>query len=177
MSTVFGIVRQHDGNIEVYSEPGRGTTVKVYLPRVDGEADQPVPEPVHSTAAEHGETVLIVEDDEIVSNLCSEILQLQGYSVLSAANPADALDAAASHQGAIDLLLTDLVLPGMDGATLYRKLAEVRPAMKVLYVSGYSKNWVTSQGILQEESRFLQKPFTADLLAARVHELLCSQPD
>lgn len=172
LSTVFGIVRQHGGHIEMHSEPGRGATVRVYLPRVDEDGGASIPEPVRPAAGEHRDTVLVVDDDIIISNLCTEILQLQGYTVLSATDPAEALEAAARHEGPIHLLLTDLVLPEMDGALLYRKLSESRPDMKVLYVSGFSENWAVSRGILEKDAHFLQKPFTADLLAARVSELL-----
>lgn len=172
LSTVFGIVRQHEGHIEIASEMGRGTTVHVYLPRVDGELEKPGEKLGEAAHPEQTYTVLVVEDDEIISNLCSEILQLQGYSVLNACKPADALETAVKHEGPIDLLLTDLVLPGMDGATLYHKLTIKRPDTKVLYISGYSESWVMNQGVLHKGASFLQKPFTADLLATRVRELL-----
>ena len=172
LSTVFGIVRQHEGHIEIQSEPGRGATVNVYLPRVDEDGDESPPEQIRVGCDRQRDTVLVVDDDIIISNLCTEILQLQGYTVLNATEPEMALNAAATHDGPIDLLLTDLILPGMDGTTLYRKLAEKHPDMKVLYVSGYTANWAINQGILRKDARFLQKPFTADILAARVRDTL-----
>jgi len=172
LSTVYGIVKQHRGHISVYSELGRGTTFKVYLPQVDQSADHSEFIPV-TTLRPHGkETVLVVEDEEIVRDLASEALNMLGYSVLAAADSEEARAMSSHHDGSIDLLLTDVVLPGMDGRSLFEILSLLRPKMKVLYVSGYTENFVVHHGILDPGVNFLPKPFTVDGLARKVREVL-----
>jgi two-component system cell cycle sensor histidine kinase/response regulator CckA len=172
LSTVYGIVKQHRGHITVYSEPGRGTTFKVYLPEVEEPAEQPASMQVTPQRPQGKETVLVVEDEEIVRNLASEALDMLGYSVLAAGDPDEAKTICADHAGTIDLLLTDVVLPGMDGRSLFEKLSPQRPKMKVLYVSGYTENFVVHHGILDPGVNFLPKPFTVDGLARKVREVL-----
>ncbi|MEW6349513.1 MAG: PAS domain S-box protein [Thermodesulfobacteriota bacterium] len=171
LSTVYGIVKQHEGHIEAYGEPGRGTTFKVYLPCVDALA-----EPMSRTGIRQPqrgtETVLIVEDEEMVLDMACESLESFGYRVLRAGDPERALEVCRTHESAIDLLLTDVVLPRTDGRTLYRDIAAARPGIKVLYMSGYTANAIVHRGVLERGLHFLQKPFTMDELARRVREVL-----
>ncbi len=171
LSTVFGIVKQSGGSVEVYSEPGRGTSVKVYLPRIDQPA---VLEQEHaSPAGRRGtETILLVEDDDMVRHLVRETLERDGYRILDAPGPLEAKKAAEHFKSAIDLLITDVVMPKINGRELADHLVARRPGMKVLYMSGYTDNAVLNSGILQKEVAFLQKPFTPARLTEKVREVL-----
>jgi CheY-like chemotaxis protein len=173
LSTVYGIVKQSGGYIWVYSEPGRGTTFKVYLPRVA----QPVAEdtarvPATGPAAGGSETVLLVEDEDSVRELVEELLRAAGYDVLTAGRPADALRLADDCAGPLHLLITDVVMPQMAGPDLARRLRGMRPGLKVLYLSGYSPGIVADRGVLEEGAMFLQKPFSAEALETKVRETL-----
>ncbi len=172
LSTVYGIAKQHQGHIEVYSEPGRGTTFKVYLPRVQEPLETDVKAPVVGEERSGTETVLVVEDDEIVRGLACEVLEMLGYSVLKASDPKEALDICHQHTGTIDLLLTDVVLPQMDGRSLFNRVSSMRPETKVLYVSGYTEDFVVRHGVLDRGVHFLQKPFTLNGLASKVRGVL-----
>jgi PAS domain S-box-containing protein len=172
LSTVYGIVKQSGGNIWVYSEPGKGTTFKVYFPRVRADteaipAKQPEREPHRGT-----ETVLVAEDEEVLRRLVSRILSILGYEVLEASNGGEALIACQKHKGPIHLLVTDVVMPGMSGRELSRRLTETRPDLKVLYTSGYTDNAIVHHGVLDPGTAFIQKPFSASGLAAKVREML-----
>jgi len=172
LSTVFGIVRQSGGHIWVYSEPGQGTTFKLYFPRTD----QP-PEVKSRVGAALGslrgsETLLLVEDDEQLRVVSRTILDKNGYRVIAAGSPADALDHCVREPGPIHLMITDVVMPGMNGLQLATQAAKVRPAMKVLYVSGYTNNTIVHHGVLDEGVAFLQKPITPDALLRKVREVL-----
>ena len=171
LSTVFGIVKQARGTVEVYSVPGQGTSVKVYLPRVN---QRPVAEPkVENHAVAAGtETILLVEDDEMVRNLIRETLVRAGYNVIDAATPADAPRLASAYQQKIHLLITDVIMPKVSGRQLAQQLAGQRPDMKVLYISGYTDSAVVNSGILQKEVASLQKPFTLAGLAEKVRDVL-----
>lgn len=172
MSTVYGVVKQHRGHIGVYSELGRGTTVKVYFPQLEGALATEI-EPVPSKPPRRGyETVLVVEDEEIVRNLACEALQLLGYSPLPAGNPREAIEVCRTYDGEIHLLLTDVVLPQMDGRSLYNRLSGIRPHLKVLYVSGYTEDFIVRHGVLDQGVHFLPKPFTMDTLASKLGEVL-----
>jgi two-component system cell cycle sensor histidine kinase/response regulator CckA len=172
LSTVFGIVQQSGGSIWVYSEPGRGTTFKVYLPRVDAEVgvvrSQPAPSTLRGT-----ETVLLVEDEEQVRTIVQSVLRRQGYHVMSAQHGEEALLLSEQNPGTIDLLLTDVVMPQMSGPELARLLVARRPEMKVLCMSGYTDDTVVRHGVL-ESVAFLQKPITPALLTRRIREVLDS---
>ncbi len=173
LATVYGIVKQSGGYIWVYSEPGRGTTVKVYLPRVAAEADAP-PLATPSLAEVRGgdETVLLVEDATPVRTMARRGLEGRGYHVLDASDGPAALELSARHAGRIDLLVTDVVMPGMSGRELAERLAPQRPSMKVLYTSGYTDDTMVRQGVLTAGVAFLQKPFVPDTLARKVREVL-----
>lgn len=172
LSTVYGIVKQHKGHVTVASEPGRGTVFKVYLPCVERRVE-PTAETVPVNPQRRGsETVLVVEDEEIVRKLASELLELLGYSVLQAAHPLEAMRICQDTDGPIHLLLTDVVLPKMDGTRLYRRISESRPQIRVLYVSGYTQNSIVDHGVLKPGVHFLEKPFTMDSLAGKVREVL-----
>jgi len=175
LATVYGIVKQSGGYIWVYSEVRHGTTVKVYLPRVAIAEEDVAPLPaVAEPAAPRGgsETVLLVEDAAPVRSLARRSLEASGYTVLDAADGAAALDLAARHGGGIDVLVTDVVMPGMSGRELAERLAPERPRMKVLYTSGYTDDAMVRQGVLTAGVAFLQKPFVPETLARKVREVL-----
>ncbi len=172
LATVYGVVKQHGGSIWVYSEPGKGTTFKVYLPRVDAEAEalRAATPALHSAGGT--ETILLVEDEESVRQLAERVLRQRGYDVLAAAGAGEAEDLFAQRADDIGLVLTDVVMPGRSGLVLYRRLAAYRPSLKVLYVSGYSETAFVPEEVFRSGSGFLQKPFTADELARKVREVL-----
>jgi two-component system cell cycle sensor histidine kinase/response regulator CckA len=171
LATVYGIVKQSNGNIEVYSEPDKGTTFKIYLPRVR-EAPQTAELAAALGVRGGSETVLLVEDDEMVRALACELLKGAGYTVLEARHGSDALDIAQRYHGSIHLLLTDVVMPGMGGRELAGRLGPRRPQMKVLYMSGYTTDAIVHHGVLDEGEAFLPKPITASALLSRVREVL-----
>jgi len=171
LSTVYGIVKQSAGYIWVYTEVGRGTTFKVYLPRVDAPADVQAPRREAGTLA-GTETVLLAEDDAMLRPLAKGLLERLGYQVLEAENAEQALAVAGGHQAPIHLLLADVVMPGASGRDLARRLGETRPTTKVLYVSGYTDDAIVQHGMLEPGLNFLQKPFTPDALARKVREVL-----
>ncbi|MGE0040079.1 MAG: response regulator [Vicinamibacterales bacterium] len=170
LSTVFGIVKQSGGNIWVYSEPGEGTTFKVYLPRVDTPVEPASPAPA-GRDFRGTETVLLVEDDEAVGALAQIVLRRCGYHVLFANLPSVALDLAAMNPG-IDLMVSDIVMPGMNGVELMRRLGDSHPEMRVLFMSGYTDATVAIHGVLSPGVPYLQKPFSPEQLARKVREVL-----
>ena len=174
LATVYGIVKQSGGYIWVYSEPGRGTTVKVYLPRVTGAVEPPLPAPEPPALRGGHETVLLVEDAAPVRTLARRSLEACGYTVLDAADGPSAIALSTRHAGEIAVLVTDVVMPGMSGRELAERLAPARPAMKVLYTSGYTDDAMVRQGVLNAGVAFLQKPFVPDSLARKVREVLDS---
>ncbi len=176
LATVYGVIKQSGGFIWVYSEPGHGTTFKIYLPRVD-EPVQGVAAPEVATESLRGvETVLVVEDVAAVRAVARHTLERQGYTVLEASDGAAALRLAAEHPGPIHLVVTDVVMPGMSGRQFAEQLAAARPSLKVLYTSGYTDDAIVRHGVLQAGVKFLQKPFTPDALARKVREVLDAPP-
>jgi PAS domain S-box-containing protein len=171
LAVVYGIVKQSGGHIEVYSEPGVGTSFKVYLPTVE-EAIRTTPARGVSRPDTGGETVLLVEDDDAVRSLAARSLRARGYAVLAARDASEALDLFGAHARDIALLLTDLVMPGMSGRQLAEQVQGEQPSIKVLFMSGYTDDAVVRHGLLQSEVAFLQKPFTPSLLTRRVRDLL-----
>lgn len=169
LATVFGIVKQHQGSIWVYSEPNNGTTFKIYLPQItDMKPKIDSPTVVKPISFYGTETVLVVEDEAIVRELVCETLESYGYEVLQANHPDEGLHYAQVHQTPIHLLLTDVIMPKMNGRELYQKVIQVRPETKVLYMSGYTDNVIVHHGILEEQINFLQKPFTINNLMQKV---------
>jgi len=175
LATVYGIVKQNNGFVNAYSEPGQGTTFRLYLPRHQetGTAAGPLPAKTFPAAIPGGnETIMLVEDDEALLGLAQTVLANLGYTVLSATTPRQALQVAGRHDGAIHLLLTDMVLPGMNGGELARELTTSRPGLRCLFMSGYTADRIAHQGVLEIGSHFLQKPFATAELAAMVREAL-----
>ncbi len=172
LATVYGVVKQSGGSIAVYSEVGRGTTFKMYLPRLAPEAEAPRAGTGASPAPRGSETVLLVEDEGGVRALARHALEASGYTVREASNGAEALRLSEQHGEPIRLLVTDVVMPGMGGRELHARLAARHPGLKVLFMSGYTDDAVFRHGILEANVPFLQKPFTVDALARKVREAL-----
>ncbi|MDQ2938789.1 MAG: PAS domain S-box protein, partial [Acidobacteriota bacterium] len=172
LATVYGIVKQSGGNVWLYSELGKGTTFKIYLPRVDAmAADHQVSAGIVS-APKGTETLLLVEDEDQVRKIVQAILEDQGYDVISAANGEEALELAAQHDSEIHLMITDVVMPQMSGRELADRLADIRPRLKVLYMSGYTDDAIVRHGLLDAKLNFIQKPFDAATAARKVREVL-----
>jgi len=171
LSTVYGIVKQSSGYVLVQSEEGRGSTFHIYLPQVEREVES------HTAPAPHAalggsETVLLVEDEESVRGLVRETLAGKGYRVVEAENGEAGLAAAAKHEGTIDLVVTDVIMPGMTGREMVRQLSKTHPETKVLYLSGYTEDAITGEGTIEPGTAFLQKPFTLLHLSRKVREVL-----
>ena len=169
LSSVYGIVKQSEGYIWVYSEPGGGTTFKVYFPRVDGEGGV---RPLPPERLRGSETILIVEDEAVVLDILREVLTGHGYKVLTAANGEEGLRILSSHPGPIHLLLTDVVMPMMAGPDLSDRAAALRPETRTLFISGYTEHTVIRHGVSGRGAGFLQKPFTPEAVARKVREVL-----
>ena len=172
LSTVYGIAKQNNGFIWVYSEPEQGTTFKVYLPEAKKDADMEKKEQSSVDNLGGSETVLIVEDDDVLRKLAQRVLHSHGYRVLDAENGEDALRVSKEHEGPIHLLLTDVVMPRMGGKELAERLQPLYPQMKVIYMSGYTDNTIVHHGILAPELNFIQKPFTPEGLAHKMRKVL-----
>ena len=172
LATVYGIVKQSGGNIWLYSEPGKGTTFKIYLPCVDEPLEEAKPRSHFSGASTGSETVLLAEDEDAVRELTRQVLTRQGYTVLAARSGEDALRVAADYAGPVHLLVTDVIMPGMNGRVLAERLIAQRPDLKVLYISGYTDNAIVHHGVLAPGVVLLQKPFTPKSLAQAVREIL-----
>jgi PAS domain S-box-containing protein len=174
LSTVYGIIKQSGGTIYVDSEPGRGTTFKIYLPRVMAPGPTEMPAPVRPANVRGTETVLVVEDEEGVRSLTSRVLHTYGYTVLDAENGGEALLIAEQHPAPIHVLLTDVVLPRMSGRKLAERLVRTHPDLRILYMSGYTDDSIVNRGTLDPGTAFIQKPFTPDALARKLREVLDS---
>jgi two-component system sensor histidine kinase EvgS len=172
LATVYGIVKQNEGFINVYSEPGRGTIFKIYLPRQAREAEGSEVPACAEVAGGTGETVLVVEDEAAVLKLACRVLADLGYTVLSAATPVEALGQAEAHGGRIDLLITDVVMPQMNGRELAERLRERHGPLRVLYMSGYTANTIAHHGVLEAGVAFMEKPFSRQALARHVRQAL-----
>ncbi len=171
LSIVYGIVKQNNGDVLVYSEPGHGTIFKIYFPATSAAVSAAAPQREAAPSSAVG-TVLVVEDEEVVLKFAASVLERRGYTVLVAETPHEALEIAARHEPRIDLLLTDVVLPGMGGHELAGILGGARMGLKVLYMSGYPQSHVSRQGLIGQETAYIQKPFTSAALSEKVAEVL-----
>ena len=172
LATVYGIVKQNEGFINVYSEPGKGTTFKIYLPRFVGEALEPAAEGKVEMHRGRGEMVLLVEDETAILKVGRMMLERLGYAVVAAGTPVEALRQAEAHAAEIRLLIIDVIMPEMDGRNLAKKIHEIKPGLKCLFTSGYPANVIAHHGVLDEGVQFLQKPFSLNDLASKVRQAL-----
>jgi PAS domain S-box-containing protein len=173
LSTAYGIIKQHGGHITAYSEPGVGSTFKIYLPSVDDRLEPDGPPVTPSRPDQRGhETILVVEDNEMVRQIAGRLLERQGYRVLLASSASEALQLAEPVSTTVDLLLTDVIMPGMNGRALFDALRAARPGLRVLYMSGYDSNVVAHHGILEHGVKLLQKPFNHQTLSEKVRQVL-----
>lgn len=170
LSTVYGVVQQHGGTIWISSEPGHGTTFKIYLPAVNDQVGAEENREGDQMPANHGETILVVEDEPSVRKLACQILRRSGFTVLESTDVGNAVDLAREHSQPIDLLLTDVVMPTLKGTEVFQRVSVFQPGIKVLYMSGYTDNVIAHHGVLDDGVQFLQKPFTAEGLLAKVDE-------
>lgn len=176
LATVYGIVKQHRGYILAASEPARGTRFQVYLPQVEGRADHKGPPMINKSEKRGSETVVVVEDNVMVCNLACSILKKNGYKVIEVLGAEECLRTLANQHSAIDLLITDVIMPKMNGRELYERLALTHPGLKVLYMSGYADNVISVHGVLEEGVHFIQKPFSVEVLSSKVREVLDNSP-
>ncbi len=178
LSTVYGIVKQGGGHVYTYSEPGHGTTFRIYLPAVleAGEAPPEADLPGH-VETRGTETILVLEDEPALRKLVQALLGQQGYTILEAATSEQALRHCEGHEGTIHLLVTDVVMPGMSGRQLAERAVQCRPDMKVLYMSGYTADAIAHHGVLDAGVAFLQKPFSSESLLQKVREVLNAHSD
>jgi len=172
LSTIYSIVKQNNGFIWVYSEPGKGTTFKVYLPMVKGNSNQEEKEQTPMDDPGGSETVLIVEDDDVLRNLAQKALQQHGYKTLVAEKGEDALEVSKEYKGSIDLMITDVVMPRMGRKETAKRLQSLYPNMKVIYMSGYTANAIVHHGVSEPGLNFLEKPFTQEGLTRKVRKVL-----
>jgi CheY-like chemotaxis protein len=172
LATTYGAVHQAGGSIEVYSEVGIGTTFKIYLPRVEEPVIRPVKDDLPADLPGGTETVLIVEDEGMLRNLCVQILEQLGYRVLQARDGIEAIAEVQGYGDRIDLLLTDVVMPGMNGSELAAQLVAHNPGMKVLFTSGYTEDVISHHGVLAEGVSFIGKPYTPLTLARKIRGVL-----
>ena len=176
LSTVYGIITQLGGYIWVYSEIDKGTTFRIYLPRVDERGDETETRICAVETVRGSETVLLVEDDMAVRRFAREVLEREGYRVIESTNARDAFFCCERYDGNIDLLVTDVVMPGLSGRDLAEGLAAIRPGLRVLYMSGYTGESIIFQGMVDQTARLIQKPFSARILCEKVREVLEQPP-
>src|SRR5439155_13457741 len=172
LSTVYGIVQQSGGSVWVYSEPGMGTTFKIYLPALLEGAEPEAAAPIIAERDAGSATVLLVEDEPAVRRVAQQILILAGYKVLEADGADSARRLCREHPGAIEVLLTDVIMPKVNGPQLAEELQSLHPAMKVIYMSGYTDEAITQHGVLAKDIAFLEKPFTPKSLSAKISEVI-----
>jgi CheY-like chemotaxis protein len=172
LATVYGIVKQNDGFIHVYSEPGKGATFRIYLPRHAADTAEPAPTTPDRIQQGLGEIILFLEDDPAILNLGRRMLTSLGYDVYAASTPAEALALLEQHNGNFHLLITDVVMPAMNGRELADQARLLCPAIKILFMSGYTANVIAHRGILDEGTNFIPKPFSLTQLAAKVRDVL-----
>jgi CheY-like chemotaxis protein len=172
LSTVYGIVKQSGGTIAVDSEHGKGTTMRLYFPRVDDPAESASAKEIAQPRRSAHERILLVEDDAAVRSLVHQILQREGYNVLVASDGHDALSILIKQNPELDLLLTDVVMPGMSGRELADRVKETRPGLKVLFMSGHTEDAIVKQGVIDRGLDLLPKPFAPDVLTRKVREVL-----
>jgi CheY-like chemotaxis protein len=177
LATVYGIVKQSNGYITVDSEKGKGASFAVYLPRIEQAASAPIKSSPETLTTRGCENVLLVEDAEPLRKLAELFLKENGYQVIAAADGSEALEVAAQFPGPIHLLLTDVVMPGINGRVLAERLAPNHPGMKVLYMSGYTDSFIAGHGVLEPGTHLLRKPFTEEILARKVRDLLDGKSD
>ncbi len=177
LATVYGVVKQNNGFINVYSEPGQGSTFKIYLPRLVDDNGVAEVRPEKKAAAGGAETILLVEDEPAILRMTRMMLERKGYSVLSAATPSEAVEKAANYSGSIDLLMTDVVMPEMNGRDLAARIAALYPGVRLLFMSGYTANVIAHQGVLDDGVAFIQKPFSIADMTMKVRELLDTASD
>ncbi len=175
LATVYGIVKQNNGYIGVHSEPGRGTVFRIHLPRHMPAGQEVRKEKTTEPVLRGHETILLVEDEEAILNMAKTMLQRLGYGVLASATPRDAVQAAEKHSGELHLLITDVVMPEMNGRELADRLQLLYPNLKILFTSGYTADVIAHHGVLDVGTKFIQKPFTFKGLAASVREVLSTQ--
>ncbi|HKJ66320.1 MAG TPA: ATP-binding protein, partial [bacterium] len=174
LATVYGIVKQHQGHISVVSEKGHGTTFRIYLPLVEPDTDEPTRSAELSRSTTGEETILITEDDDMVRNYVRNLLMEKGYQVIDAGDGTAAIKAVEKQSGDIDLLISDVIMPGMNGKELYDHINDRYPDIKVLYISGYTDDVISKHGILERGISFLQKPFSNKQLMKKIREILDS---
>ncbi|MBT5546690.1 MAG: PAS domain S-box protein, partial [Desulfobacula sp.] len=172
LSTLYGIVKQNNGFINVYSELDQGTAFKIYLPRVDEVEEKPESNPVDVQSLTGSETILVVEDEKQILRLCQRILEINGYKVITADKPGEAIVLCEKFPGEIHFLITDVVMPSMNGKELHERIKRIKPNIKALYMSGYTANVIAHRGVLTEGVRFIQKPFSPKALVQKVREIL-----
>lgn len=172
LSTVYGIVRQSHGHISFYTEMDKGTTFKIYLPRVEDEAVPETKTKQSDFTTKGWETILLVEDEEAVRNTTREILKLFGYNIIEANDGLAALDVIANYKEKIHMVLTDVVMPRMNGSELAARLTKILPNIRILFMSGYTDDAIIHHGVLEEGINFIEKPFTPDALAKKIREVL-----
>jgi CheY-like chemotaxis protein len=172
LATVYGIVRQNSGFINVYSEIGKGTTFRIYIPR-HISAESTLDTPLISTPAPTGnETILLVEDEPLLLDLLKTMMETLGYTVMATGRPTEAIQLAREYPGVFHLLVTDLIMPEMNGRELSESIRAIRPDLKCLYVSGYTANVIAQHGMVDEGIHFLQKPCTREMLAVKLREAI-----